>query len=269
MRVVGRVWTIFKVEHWNKGSFPYFRCESRGTLGIQWHKRIRADMTRRTPSFLSGEPLVDLPSCRVINGPWCISVHCLESVTQMNGCHFSASHFINSYLSDGFLQDPYWARTESILSDHWKSNLFPAPHSGLFVWPSAAWAGLSTVVPWSWRTATAHSNGVQLPILVFFPPREEPFQSEIILLSVLRVSRVGFLWPVQSGQQTPLSFSGCLFWSILLVFSTSCLVWSCYCMYCASPNVNKGLKGFCTWAVCIFIKFIQPMLAHWSIFTLL
>lgn len=76
----------------------------------------------------------------------------------------------------------WWIPSGPILSPDWKYPLGPSVLSTLKVQPlpcTTQWvvcltfsclAGLSTVVPWSWRTATAHSNGVQLPILVFFPP---------------------------------------------------------------------------------------------------
>lgn len=77
------------------------------------------------------------------------------------------------YLSAGFLQDPYWAWTESIHSDHlfslYAENRTSSLHpSRSLLWPSDAHAGLLKQCHGTERPATSHFKGFELSILVIF-----------------------------------------------------------------------------------------------------
>lgn len=109
------------------------------------------------------------------------------------------------YLSSGFLQAPYWAWTESIHSDHllslYTENKTSSTHPIRFFcltfkcprWPF-------TAVPRHQASCRiSHSKGFELLVLVIF--LKEPFPSEIVISSVLRVSELGFCGG--SEQATP------------------------------------------------------------------
>lgn len=145
-----------------------------------------------TPVFFQASP--SYAYC-VMPDSCCNRVSRLESVTQVTGWRFSAFQLIN-YLSDGFLQDPYWAWTESIHLDHlfslYTENQTSSPRPSRFLlcltfrcprWPSKA-------VPWHLKDLPHLTlKGLNCQFLSF---SKEPFQSEIVILSVLRVSELGF-----------------------------------------------------------------------------
>lgn len=182
----------------------------------------------------------------VIRDSWCLSVSHLESVTQITGWHFSAFQLLNCiYLMDSRRThtEPglkVSARTIHSLPTLKIQPLPLTPFGSPSVWPSDAHAGLLKQCHGTKRPATSRSKGLELSILnhFFF---NEPFQSELVILSVLRVSELGFCGG--SEQATAPRWSEILVLKYILGYLYFCS-WcdAVNCLYRTSPNVNKRLK---------------------------
>lgn len=131
-----------------------------GTHGTQWHKRIRAVLKQWTAFSLTGISLLNL-----LRHEWLLMHQCLPvRISDTNEWLAVFSLLVYKlYLSDGFLQDPYWAWTEiSAWTIYFLSTLkikpLPLIPAGSYsVWPSNAWAGLLQQCHGTERLATSHT----------------------------------------------------------------------------------------------------------------
>lgn len=157
--VGGGFWLFSK---WNieiKEVFLNSHKKAEGTHGTQWHQRIRAILTQWTPFSLSGVSLLN-SLCH----KWLLMHQCLPvRISDTNEWLAVFSLLVYKlYLSDGFLQDLYWAWTESVHLDHllslYTENQTSSPHPSQFLLrPSNAWAGLLQQCHGTERLATSHT----------------------------------------------------------------------------------------------------------------